>query len=131
MKWTDQTRTKNSHERLDTLKHLDALGLEYKIDRRGQKTRGWRSQSVKQGFKTLRQSKKVTPKPQTKLRKLKKKQTLAPYRISATVKLQLAPEQDWRGGLTSNKRQLARLLGQTMRQSSLLMENDQTNAEKK
>ena len=40
---------------------------------------------------------KMTPKPQTKLRKLKKKQTLAPYRIRATVRLQLAPKQDWRG----------------------------------
>ena len=38
--------------------------------------------------------KKMTPKPQTKLRKLKKKQTLAPHRIGTTVKLKLVPEQD-------------------------------------
>ena len=34
---------------------------------------------------------KVTPKPQTKLRKLRKKQTLASYNIGAIVRMKLAP----------------------------------------
>ena len=40
---------------------------------------------------------KMKPKSQIKLRKLKTEQTLAPYRIGATLRLNLAPEQDWHG----------------------------------
>ena len=40
---------------------------------------------------------KKKPKPQIKLRKLKTKQTLTPFSIGATVRLKLAPGQDWRG----------------------------------
>ena len=40
---------------------------------------------------------KMKTKSQIKLRKPKTEQTLAPYRIGATVKRNLAPEQDWHG----------------------------------
>ena len=39
-KLTEQIETKKSHGRLDTLYHLDALGLECKIDRNRQTTKG-------------------------------------------------------------------------------------------
>ena len=63
----------------------------------------------------------MTPGLEIKLRGLKNKQTLTPnYRVGATVWLYSAPKQRWRGGLTSNKHQLARLSGYKARQSSLL-----------
>ena len=37
---TEHIETKNSHRKLDTLQHLESLGLECKIDKNGKKTKG-------------------------------------------------------------------------------------------
>ena len=57
-KSTEQMKTKNSQGRLDSQKHLDALGLECKIGRNRQTTKGWRLQLVKIDSSALKQPKK-------------------------------------------------------------------------
>ena len=92
-KSTEQTKTKNSQGRLDSQKHLDALGLKCKIERNRQTTKGWRLQLVKLGPSALKQ---IRSKSQVSLRKHETQQTLIAHRIGVTVSLKLAPERQWR-----------------------------------
>ena len=54
----NERKPKNTHGRLDSQKHLDALGLECKIERNRKTTKGWRLQSVKLDSSALKQPKK-------------------------------------------------------------------------
>ena len=55
---TERTETKNSQGRLNSQRHLHALGLIWKIERNRQTTKGRRLQPVKPGSSALKQLKK-------------------------------------------------------------------------
>ena len=57
-KLTGKEKTQNSHGRLSTLKHLEALGLECKTNGKGKTTRGKGPNIIKNDFKALNQSEK-------------------------------------------------------------------------
>ena len=55
----EKLKTQNSHRRLSTLNHLEALGLKCKTDRKGKKTKGKGLNTVRNDFKALKQSEKM------------------------------------------------------------------------